>query len=68
MDCKASNTKTVKRIGPLTATEIQSAEKTWILNCQQTTYPTEIANMTSNANRLALLRQLQLFRDDSGAI
>ena len=60
----ANNTKkkAKKRYGPLSVTELNAAQTLWIVNCQSTTYPKELANLKAKtSSRLPLVRQLRLF-------
>ena len=50
--------------GPLTPSEQHHALITWVKQCQQDAYSTEITNLKNkSANRSALVRQLRLFLD-----
>ena len=60
-----------KTTGPLRATELHTAEMSWVKDCQKQVYYNEITNMRSYpsaAKRLPLVRQLRLFIDDEGFI
>ncbi|XP_053372954.1 uncharacterized protein LOC123560639 [Mercenaria mercenaria] len=52
----------------LTVHELQHAEIMWIRSCQSVTFHNEIDNMDSKGTRLPLVRQLRLFKDDTGII
>ena len=54
--------KKKKRYGPLSVSELDSAQILWIVNCQSITYPKELANLQGKtSSRLPLVRQLRLF-------
>ena len=54
--------KKKKRYGPLSVSELDSAQTLWIVNCQSITYPKELANLQAKtSSRLPLVRQLRLF-------
>ena len=59
--------------GPLTATELSSAQTKWVQACQELVYAKELASAKSNCDRPAvkrppLVRQLRLFVDDKGLL
>ena len=48
--------------GPLSVSELHSAEKLWIIDCQSTVYSKELSNLKSKAtDRVPLVKQLRLF-------
>ena len=55
--------------GPLTAKELNLAERIWTHSCQSTTFPEEIENLSSKTSRrLPLIRQLRLFLDTDNSL
>ena len=47
---------------PLSVNEHNAAQTLWIVNCQSTTYPKEVAYLQAKtSSRLPLVRQLRLF-------
>ena len=62
-----------RQSGPLTAKVLNSAQMKWVQNCQQQSYPREIASIKSKPVRPGikkppLVRQLRLFTDDAGLL
>ncbi|XP_052761664.1 uncharacterized protein LOC128204293 [Mya arenaria] len=57
-----------RRLEHLTASELQQTEELWLRSCQQSTYGEEIKNLSSNGNRLPLVRHLRLFLDATGFV
>jgi len=62
-----------RQSGPLTAKELSSAQMKLVQNCQQQTYPKEIASIKSKSvhsgtKKPPLVRQLRLFIDDAGLL
>ena len=48
--------------GPLSVSELHSAEKLWIIDCQSTVYSKELSNLKSKeTDRVPLVKQLRLF-------
>ena len=65
---KCLKSRESKPTGPITATELSSAQMLWITSCQYSVYSKEIKSLEhSNAGsrRLPLVRQLRLFLDSS---
>ena len=59
--------KTSPRLNtPLTAVELNHAQKLWIKSVQQETYYNELSNLQSKSSRLPLIRQLQLYLNKEG--
>ncbi|XP_052806527.1 uncharacterized protein LOC128235769 [Mya arenaria] len=57
-----------RRLEHLTASQLKQTEELWLRSCQQSTYGEEIKNLSSNGNRLPLVRQLRLFLDATGFV
>ena len=57
-----------KRTGPLSASELATAEKMWIKDRQSTYYREVIESLTKSKTRHTLVRQLRLFIDDDGLL
>ena len=62
-----------RQSGPLTAKELNSAQMKWVQNCQQQSYPREIASIKSKPVHPGIMkppfvRQLRLFADDAGLL
>lgn len=62
-----------RQSGPLTAKELGSAKMRWVKNCQEQSYPREIASIKSKPGQTgttkpSLVRQLRLFVDDAGLL
>ena len=51
---------------PLTAAELDRAQKLWIKSIQQETYYNELSTLQSKSSRLPLIRQLQLYLNKEG--
>ena len=68
--CKAKlrTSRSLSSIKPLTVSELQEAEKLWLLSCQSTSYHAEITSLKSKDKRTTLVKQLQLFLDQEGSI
>ena len=68
--CKAKlrTSRSLSSIKPLTVSELQEAEKLWLLSCQSTSYHAEITSLKSKDKRTTLVKQLQLFLDQEGFI
>ena len=61
--------RTSTQTGSLSVMELNRAQSTWILSCQQECFPKEIQNLKSTSTgkkRLPLVRQLQLYLDKAG--
>ncbi|XP_053378515.1 uncharacterized protein LOC128548137 [Mercenaria mercenaria] len=68
-NCRVS--KDSRRHDPLSIIELQTAASRWLQNVQQSTFPSEIANIKSSEKtlkRLPIVRQLKLFIDKEGYI
>ena len=61
-----SKKKSPKLTRPLTAVELNHAQKLWIKSIQQEIYPNELSNLQSKSSRLPLVRQLQLYLNKEG--
>lgn len=56
------NSKSSKRRPePLLPNELLQAEKTWLIDCQSSSYPAEISNMRLSKSSSQLVKQLRLF-------